>query len=139
MKKYKYFIAYAAGIGLLFFLFVFFVTASQIGFGVKDVCRTAKSKYRGDCVAALSRLVDDGGNSYKSRNSAVWALGQLGDKRARPVLAKYYRGDPPEKKCNRRKNLCQYELYKALKLVDGGLNISAFAWRDDGYFKNEKL
>lgn len=116
-------------------MFMFFVTASQIGFGVKDICMEAKSKYEGNCEETLIKYLDDEDNSFMKRNSAIWALGQLGDPRALPVIEKYYDEKKLEKKCNRRKHLCQYEMHKALKLLNGDLNISAFVWRNNTYFK----
>jgi len=59
------------------------------------------------------------------RNHAIWALGQLGDKRALPSLEKLYTGEP----CDHSKYVCQYELKKAIKLCRGGLNITAWTWR----------
>lgn len=126
-------IIYCLGVGLFIFMFIFFVTASQIGFGVKEMCRTARNKYEGDCVQALIHFLDDGGNDFENRNSAIWALGQLGDHRALPVIAKYYQGNPENKKCDRSTTLCQYELFKAIKLLKGGLNITAFVWRNGDY------
>ncbi len=53
----------------------------------------AESKYKGDCVEALTQLVKDQENTFRERNRAIWALGQLGDKRALSVLEELYTGN----------------------------------------------
>jgi hypothetical protein len=118
-----------AGIGFLMLLFVFFVTASWIGYEVKEVCEEATLKYEGDAVEALTGLLEDEGADMRARNSAVWALGQLGDARALPAVKKHYKGNESGARCDRGAELCQYEIFKAVKLLEGGLNISAFVWR----------
>jgi len=74
-------------------------------------------------------LVDDDGRDFRSRNRAVWALGQLGDGRALPVLKKYYTGRVPAREPIDRM-MSQRELKKAIRLAAGGLNITAFVWRN---------
>ncbi|HOY63601.1 MAG: hypothetical protein BWY28_01841 [bacterium ADurb.Bin236] len=118
-----------AGIGFLMLLFMFFATASWIGYEVKEVCEEAMLKYEGDAVEALIGLLEDDAADYRARNSAVWALGQLGDARALPAVKKHFKGYEKGARCDRGEELCQYELYKAVKLLEGGPNISAFVWR----------
>ena len=112
----------AAGLGIAFLSLV--VISFWIGYSVKKECQKAQQEYSGDCVQALSAFIENEKHSFKERNSAVWALGQLGDKRALPVLKKYYTGE----NCQHDKFLCQYELKKAIKLIEGGFNITAFFW-----------
>lgn len=126
--RFKRIIASVLAGGLLFLLLSFFISANKIGQGVKDVCERAQEKYKDDCVESLIKFVNDDGNSFKSRNSAIWALGQLGDGRALPVLEKYYTGNIPKRE-PLDKTISQYELKKAIKLAKGGLNITAFVWR----------
>jgi len=57
--------------------------------------------------------VGDETNSLEERNTAVWALGQIGDKKALEVLKKSYTGEP----CDHTKYLCQHELEKATGLT----------------------
>lgn len=125
MKQKIFFIlAIAFSIILLFFV----ITCTWIGYEVKDECKQAKRQYGGDCVEALITLLDDEKNSPRSRNSAIWALGQLGDKRALPILQEYYTGKIP----NREpfdKTISQYELKKAVNLASGGYNMTAVFWR----------
>jgi|EPASupsiteSAE347_1022098.scaffolds.fasta_scaffold13669_4 hypothetical protein len=113
--------------GVLFLIFI--ASCIWIGYDVKENCNIAKSKYEGDCVEALSQFVEDENNPFRLRNSAIWSLGQLGDKKALPALEKIYTGIIP----NREPldlGISQYELKKAINLVNGGLNISSFIWRN---------
>lgn len=119
-----YMIAIAASIFGLFFV----VTCTWIGYDVKTQCRDAQRQYEGDCVTALSALLLDERQTFRVRNSAIWALGQLGDVRALPVLEQYSTGIiPPKEPLDQ--TISQYELKKAVQLVQGGLNISAPLWR----------
>jgi len=123
-KVFKKLLLYviAVGLGIAFLSLV--VISFWIGFSVKKECQKAQQEYGGDCVKALSAFVEDEKHSFKERNSAVWALGQLGDQLALAVLNKYYTGEP----CQHDKFLCQYELKKAIKLTEGGFNITALFW-----------
>lgn len=114
------------GVGL--FVLVFLITTTWIGVSVKEKCLVAKGKYSGDCVDALVKVVDSEDNSFRERNYAIWALGQLGDKKALGVLNKYYTGIIPEREPYDN-GLSQYELKKAINLLESGFNLSAIVWR----------
>ena len=126
LAKILYLGAISASIGMLFFV----VTCTLIGYDVKDQCADAKAAYGGECVEALIVLMDDENKSFRSKNSAIWALGQLGDARGLPILKKYYTGEIPERE-PQDKGISQYELKKAIKLAEGGLNLTVWAWRRD--------
>lgn len=97
----------------------------SIGSGVKKISVKASSECPGDKITVLIAFVSSEKHSFQERNIAVWALGQLGDKRALPALEKYYTGQP----CDHSKYLCQRELKKAIKLLRGGKNLTAWIWR----------
>lgn len=118
--KGKFF--YALAVGVSIFLLFFVISVSWIEYDLKSQCREAEREYGGDCTEALIKLLDDGQKSFRSRNSAIWALGQLGDSRALPVLQKYYTGNIPERE-SLYKTVSQYELKKAINLAGGGFNI----------------
>lgn len=99
-----------------------------IGYEVVSACRSAQQQYEGDCVEALASVVRDEGQSFTARNDAIWALGQLGDARALPTLEEFYSGEMPERE-PWDKTLSQYELQKALALLQGGSNYLAWTWR----------
>lgn len=129
IKNIKQTFFYLIAIGFSILLLFFFITGVWIGFDVKDTCKDAQAAYGGECVEALVSLLEDENRSYKIRNRAIWALGQLGDGRALPVLEKYYTGDIPNRE-PLNETISQYELKKAINLAGGGINISAFIWRN---------
>lgn len=116
----------AIGISIVFLFF--FICCAWIGYEAKSLCREAKYEYGGDCVSSLIKTLNDENKDYKKRNDAIWALGQFGDKKALPALQSYYTGNIPPRE-PLRKMLSQYELKKAIKLVQGEPNITASFWR----------
>lgn len=108
-------------------ILIFLITSTWIGVDVKERCLVAQGKYSGDCVEALIRVVESDENTYRERNYAIWALGQLGDSRARPVLADLYAGNIPEREPY-DEGISQYELKKALAQIDEGVNITRIIW-----------
>ncbi|MCK4891932.1 MAG: hypothetical protein KAS78_04645 [Candidatus Pacebacteria bacterium] len=125
----KKLVIYIIGIGAMFFLLTFFVSANLIGDEAENRCKIAQKEYRGDCVETLMKLIEDETVEYGEKNSAVWALGQLGDKRALLFLQKYYTGYDNNHRIKYDEAISQYELYKAIKLLDDGFNATAFIWR----------
>ncbi len=81
----------------------------------------AMENYPGDRVHALIQVIDCQDLDLRRRNRAVWALGEIGDPVALPVLRRYHTRD----KCNHAVNLCQYELGKAIKKIEGTWNLDA--------------
>lgn len=134
MKKLKFIkqtIFYTIAIGCSIVLLFFFIGSVWIGYEVKNQCQQAKREYQEkskDCVEALMTVLSDEKQSFRKRNDAIWALGQLGDSRALPVLQSYYTGNIPSRE-SLYKTISQYELKKAVNLTSGGLNITAFIWR----------
>ena len=80
----------------------------------EDVAR-AEREFQGDRVEALMALVDSDRHPFRERNRAIWALGQIADPRALPVLRKHYTGA----ECQHDKYLCQRELKKAIDTCSG--------------------
>ena len=126
IRKWKWILGYGFLVLAGSFILFFMSTCAWIGFSVKDKCRTARDQYGGSCVEALMEyLEDEDGHSLQERNEAVWALGQIGDERALPLLQKYYTGE----ECRHDKFLCQWELEKAIALAEGGFNATAWMWK----------
>ena len=117
----------SVGVGILFLFFV--VTSTLIGYSVREKCELSQSKYEGDCVEALISHLEDEENSYRERNNAIWALGQIGDERTLPILNKYYTGVIKDREPFDG-DISQYELKKAINLAGGGFNMTAFVWRN---------
>jgi hypothetical protein len=115
--------------GLLSFLVVcligFVLVCFSIRAGVKEMSAEAVKEFPGDRVQALIAYVGSENHTLKKRNRAVWALGQIGDKRALPVLESYYTGG----ECDHDKNLCQRELKHAICGCKGGINLTAWLGR----------
>ena len=113
-------------VALVVILFASFSTVEiMIGSGVKRFTQHAQEYFPGDRVAALTAMVDCESCAMNDRNHAVWALGQLADPCALPVLEKYYTGE----QCDHLHMICQYELKKALRRVRGGNNPEVVFWK----------
>ncbi len=82
-----------------------------IGSGVRSFSQTAQAHFPGRRVEALIAMVECKSCSLQDRNHAVWALGQLDDLQALPILEKHYTGA----KCDHLRNLCQDKLQTALR------------------------
>lgn len=130
LSKYKLQLFYCSAIAAGILAFIFLVTTTWIGSSVKERCLDAKRMYGENltCTQALSKRLDDETASYEQRNNATWALGQIGDRQALSTLYAHYSGDVPNKE-SYTKSLSQYELFKAINLIESGTNITAFVWR----------
>jgi len=127
-EKILHILGYIAMIGLSLFVMLFVVSSTWIGYSVKTRCVSAVETYGGDCVEALSAQLLDESLDFGTRNSTIWALGEIGDKRALPVLESLYTGDVPAREAWDG-TLSQYELRKAIKLIESGFNLTHWAWR----------
>lgn len=127
-NKIKNMTGITLAVGFSLFVLFFVITCTWIGMDVKTKCFEARKQYGGSCVEALSRLLDDNRQGYRPRNSAIWALGQLGNNQALPILQRYYTGNIPERE-PLDKTISQYELKKAIDLINSGKNMTAVFWR----------
>lgn len=128
-KRYKDWLFYWVAVGVGFFVLFFLVTSSWIGVSVKEKCLAATARYgNDDCVLILIDQVVDKGASFRERNYAIWALGQLGDGRALPVLESMHTGNIPDREPYDA-GISQHEIKKAINLIESGFNITAFVWR----------
>jgi len=66
---------------------------------------------------------------FRKRNSAIWALGQIADKKALPFLNELSSSLPEGEKCKYDQNLCRYEVQKAIKWCDEG-NLTNWMYKD---------
>jgi len=121
----KKFFLYGVLTGFVLLPITYGLACWNIGAGVKSISEKALEIYQGNAVSALLEYVDSKEHSLLKRNRAVWALGQLGDPMALPVLNKHYTGSS----CDHARFLCQHELRKAIKLCKGSWNASAWTWR----------
>jgi len=116
---------YVLAVGVSIFLLFLFVGCVWIRYEVKNICQTARWQYGGDCVEALIDQLNDEHQGFRVRNHAIWALGQIGDKRSLIALKTFYTGNIPDKE-PLDGLISQYELKKAINLVSGGVNITEF-------------
>ena len=121
----KRLIGRGAAIALVLVAAAGLATVWLIGSGVHAASEAALLEQPGDRVLALIAYVESPKHTLRDRNRAIWALGQLGDARALPVLEKSYTG----RDCDHARALCQYELRKAIRLCRGATNVAAVAWR----------
>ncbi len=112
-------------VGITLPLLAFVALSLVIGFGVKGAVSHAQSNSSGDPVIALIEVATDEDAGLSDRTRAVWALGQLGDSRALPILQSLSTGEP----CDHRKRICQREVGNAIKGCGDGINIGAVIWR----------
>jgi hypothetical protein len=118
----KKILIYGALICFTLLFIVYLWACFDIRSSVKEVSAEATQQYPGDRIEALITYVNSENHSLRKRNLAVWALGQIGDERALPVLTEFYNGLP----CDHDNYLCQRELQKALNLCNGGFNATVW-------------
>lgn len=129
IKNIKNKLLYLIAIGVSIFCLFLMITGIWIGHEAKRLCQEAKWEYQQtDCVDSLIMTLDDEKQGYRTRNHAIWALGQFGDSKALTTLQKYYTGNIPDRE-PLDEMISQYELKKALQLVNGGTNIISWIWR----------
>ncbi len=112
--------------GIISLLTIFVITLVWIRFDVKTQCQKARAEYGGSCVESLISVLENKNESFRDKNSAVWALGQLADPKALPALQRYYNGNIPERE-SLYQTLSQYELQKAIKWCAQG-NITSWMY-----------
>lgn len=118
-------------LGIFIFILVlmlFFYSFFKIYLDVKSACLRTQSEYVKDCVDSLIEYIQSDKNTFKNRNSAVWALGQLADKKALPFLYELDKSLPQQEKCKYENSLCKYEVQKAIKWCENG-NITSWMYR----------
>jgi hypothetical protein len=121
LKIASWILAIAVGILIVAYLGI----SLMIGWGINKESRSAVARFSGDRIQALMAVVDCQGCKLEDRNHAVWALGQLRDKRALPVLYRYRTGLP----CNHSRQICQYEISKAIRWTEGNSYMLPQIWR----------
>jgi len=112
-------------IGLAIIFYTFFVIYQ----GVKNNCLEAQKEFNKDCVSSLMAVVKSEKASFRVKNSAVWTLGQLADKKALPFLTELNQSSPKQEKCKLDQNICKYEVEKAVKWCNEG-NLTNWMYKD---------
>ena len=117
-KRRIVYIVAAAGAMLLVVLFC--LSLVHIYSGVKMRCDDARHEFGGDSVEALMALIESDSSSFKEKNNAIWALGQLGDRRAVLFLEKLITDEEQPPPYDSSKYIVQYSVRKALRSCKGG-------------------
>lgn len=124
--------AWAVPIGLVAFLVgggFFGYALRDIFLDVKEVCSEAKSRHPGDRVEALITLIESDDASFREKNRAIWALGQLGDRRALPLLRNLDTGEIQEKPYDPNLSIVQYSVEKAIRLIEDDFSLTRWMYR----------
>jgi hypothetical protein len=124
-RRFVRFVSRAALTGLVLVAALWLGSIWLIGSGVHAASEAALLGQPGDRVLALMAYVESPKHTLRERNRAVWALGQVGDARALPVLETHFTG----RDCEHGRALCQHELRKAIRLCRGTTNIASFVRR----------
>ncbi len=114
------FIFTGIGLATLFFCLILAMRIS-IGNGIKERINIAKQQYSGIAEDALIAYLSDTSHTPRERSDvAIWTLGQIRSQKALPILKELYKNDPEGKTCNHDKELCQYEIHKAIVSIEHG-------------------
>ena len=101
-------------IGLAFLFILFVISLHWISSDVRAMGKKAQQQFEGDEVEALIAALESDKLTFKEKNQVIWALGEIGDKRALPALEKIYTGELCQKPCDSSQYICQYGIKKAL-------------------------
>lgn len=118
-KKIKLVIVSSFAILILLLLIVTYVVEKE----VQETCKKAVSVYPGDKIQALINVSKNESSCTKDKSMALWALGQLGDKKALAYLVENFEG-------KEESNVCVYEAQKAIEKIENeSFNLPGFLWR----------
>ena len=114
----KIFLIIFTGFLVAFVLFV--VSLFTIYSGVKKTCLQARKEYQEDCLSSLIKVVESDNHSFREKNSAIWALGQIADSKALPFLFELEKTLPEQERCSYDRFICRHEVEKAIKWCTQG-------------------
>ena len=112
-------------LSLLFTIFIILllIVTYNIENQVQETCKMAVSIYPGDKIQALINVSKNQSSCTKDKTRALWALGQLGDRKALPYLVENFDGIEET-------DICIYEAQFAIeKIQDESFNLPGFLWR----------
>ena len=97
---------------------------------VETTVRSAQSRYAGDAVEALITLIEFDSATFREKNRAIWALGQIGDNRALPVLEQLDTGEIQEKPYDPSAYIVLYSVRKAIKQIQSDFSLTRWMYTD---------
>ena len=86
---------------------------------VEKFAHEAQAAYGGDPIPALITMAGDESAGYEERNRAVWALGQIGDKRALTVLHSLHTHEIQHPPYDATSYIVQHSVEKAIRQING--------------------
>jgi hypothetical protein len=105
------------------FIFTLLATTYSVENRVQETCKMAISLYPGDKIDALISVSKSQSSCTTNKSRALWALGQLGDKKALPYLIENFEGIEET-------DICVYEAQFAIeKIKNESFNLPGFFWR----------
>ena len=116
-------------IGLAALIILFAISLLMIYSGVESICEIASNKFETDNVESLISLIESDEFSFKQKNKAIWALGQIGDRRALPLLQKLDTDEIQKKPLDSDKYLVQYSVEKAIRQINSDFIITRWMYR----------
>ena len=116
-------------IGLAAFIILFAIALRMIYSGVESICEISSNKFESDNVEALISLIESDEFSFKQKNKAIWALGQIGDRRALPLLRKLDTDEIQKKPHDSDKYIVQYSVEKAIKQINSNFIVTRWIYR----------
>lgn len=108
---------------------LFAVTMYQIFSSVRGLCMAATAGHAGDSVEALIALVESDSASFREKNQAIWALGQIGDDRALPLLKRLDTDEVQSKPYNADAYIVQYSVEKAIHHIESRFSLTRWMYR----------
>jgi hypothetical protein len=91
---------------------------------IKAVCMTAEVDFDGPRVESLVAYLNSDSTDLVQKNRAIWVLGELRDDRALTALLALSGSEI----CDHDRYVCQYEIGKAIKKIQGD-TINPFFWQ----------
>lgn len=97
--------------------------------GVSDIATTAQERHSGDPVAALMSMLRSEEATSAEKNRAIWALGQIGDPRALPLLHELDTDEMQPKPFRSSEYIVQYSVEKAIYQIESELIVTRWMYR----------
>ena len=117
-------VLYIVSIGFSIFIVFTCYSFYKIYSGVKSVCIEAKHEFQQDCVNSLIAYFKSDIHTSEEKNHAIWALGQLADKKALPFLKEIEK----EFNCPGKYKYDSYRCYEIKKAIKWCMKGNATNW-----------
>lgn len=95
---------------------------------VETICFKTQKLFPGDAVESLISALKTENFSIREKNQIIWALGEIGDKRAVSILRTLESREKCDKPCDPNTKICQYGIQKSIKHCEG-INVIRPVWR----------